>query len=61
MATNLTDEIMRIRERLARIETSLEGLQESLEKAPSRGAIVIPVSVVIGIAEILRTVASHYV
>lgn len=66
MAINLTDEIIRIRERLARVETSLESLMDQMEalmaqmdKAPSRGAIVIPVSVVIAIAEILRTVVER--
>lgn len=61
MAINLTDEVMKIRERLARIETSLSTMAEQMEKAPtSRSAIVIPVSVVLAIAEILRTVAEHY-
>lgn len=61
MAINLTDEVMKIRERLAHIEASIAAMAKQMENAPtSRSAIVIPVSVVLAVAEILRTIAEHY-
>lgn len=57
MAFDVHDEIVDIRERLARIETTMAVLLKRFEAQPEpvgRGQIVIPVTAMVAVIEIIR-------
>lgn len=57
MAFDVHDEIVDIRERLARIETNMAILLKRIDAQPepiNRGQIVIPVTVVVALVELIR-------
>lgn len=57
MAFDVQDEIVDIRERLARIETTMALLLKRFEQQPEpvqRGQIVLPVTLVVAVVEVIR-------
>lgn len=64
MAPSVDSEIVSIRERLARIETTLDMIKKSLEctaKGASPGSIVLPVTVVVAAIELAKEVVTRFV
>lgn len=63
MPFDVQDEIIDVRERLARIETTLASLSKRIECQPapaSSGQIVIPVAVATAIIQAVVAVAQHF-
>lgn len=54
-------EIVEIRERLVKIEVTLDNVQRSVERDKGGGAVVVPVAAVVAVAEIIRLVLERAV
>lgn len=61
---SMSDEVIEIRERLVKIEVTLENLQRSIDKgnsASGNGAVVIPVTVAIAVVEVIKVILERLV
>lgn len=60
MPMDTNEEITLIRERLARIEATLVNLQRSIEAAPPKSNVVIPVAVVVVLVQAAAQLVQHF-